>query len=140
MKGKWIGEYWFTEKAPDNLLNRKTNFEAQIDSIENSKFSGWVKDDLSSGGTKGKGTIDGKIKGNKVKFVKQMPILTLIIGNDEKIEENKPHKPIYYQGTINLEKNEITGTWRFKQGFGFLKGGFAFYAGGKGEWKMKKSD
>jgi hypothetical protein len=138
MKGKWDGEYWFIDKAPDILLNRKTKFELYIDSIENSKLTGWVKDDLETGGTRGKGSMSGKIKGNRIRFIKQMPIKTYVNGDGKKTEEEKPHRPIYYQGTINYKTNEIEGSWRFKKGFGFIKGKIAFYLETKGEWKMKK--
>lgn len=140
MKGKWEGQYWFTDNVPNSMLNQLTKFELEIDTFNQSKFSGWVKDDLETGGTKGIGTVTGKIKGDRIQFVKQMPVRTYILGEDEKVEEEKPHRPIYYSGTINYKTNKINGTWRFKMGLGFIKGGVAFYRATKGEWNMKKTD
>ncbi|NME71247.1 hypothetical protein [Flammeovirga aprica] len=139
MKGKWTGKYWFSGKIPDVLKGRKTEFELIIDNFSNSKISGKIADNIKTGGTKGIGTIQGTVKGNKIKFVKRMPVSTAILKDGTRIEENKPHRPIYYKGIIDYKTGSIKGTWRFKIGFGLIKGRFAFFPGTYGEWEMKQA-
>lgn len=138
MKGKWNGKYWFSGNVPNSLKDRKTEFELIIDNYSNSKISGKISDHLETGGTKGVGTFSGTVKGNKIKFVKRMPISTLVIQDGTRIEENKSHRPIYYKGIIDSETGLIKGTWKFKIGVGFVKGRLAFFPRTKGEWEMSK--
>ena len=139
MKGKWNGTYWYEGNATDSIKYRITPFQLIIEHVKGKKISGNVKDDTKMGGTKGVGTINGSIKGNKIKFVKRMPIHTVILHNGTRIEENKPHRPIYYKGIINKEGDHIEGTWRFKMGLGFVDGKIALFLGTRGFWEMKKA-
>tara|TARA_B100000676_G_C17972459_1_gene784100 strand:- start:820 stop:1242 length:423 start_codon:yes stop_codon:yes gene_type:complete len=139
MIGKWNGKYWFSENVPNDLKDRETEFELIIDNYFNSKISGTISDDTRMGGTKGIGNFSGTIKGNEIKFVKRMPISTCVLPDGSRIEENKPHRPIYYKGIIDLETNSIKGTWKFKIEIGFVKGRLAFFPGTKGEWEMHKA-
>ena len=139
MKGKWIGQYWFSGNVPESLKNKETEFELIIDSYLNSKISGTISDNMETGGTAGTGTISGNVKHNKVKFIKRMPIKTSVFQDGTRIEENKPHRPIYYKGIIDIETNTVKGTWKFKLGIGFINGRLVIYSGTKGEWKMKKT-
>ena len=138
MEGKWIGKYWFLGNVPNSLKGRKTEFELTIENYKDLKISGTVFDVLKTGGTSGVGKISGSIKEKKIRFVKRMPVKTTIFFNGDRVEENKPHRPIYYEGTINYESNTIEGTWRFKKGIGFLNGKLVIYPGTKGNWEMKK--
>ena len=138
MKGKWNGKYWFSGNIPDCLKDRKTKFELSIDNYSNSKISGTVSDDIKTGGTAGIGNFSGTLKGKEIRFVKKMPISTSILQDGTRIEENKPHRPIYYRGIIDSETDSIKGTWKFKIGIGFIKGRLVFFPGTKGEWEMNK--
>ncbi len=140
MKGKWNGKYWFSGNVPETLKNRKTEFELIVDDYSNFKISGKISDNVEMGGTKGIGNFSGTVKGNKIKFVKRMPVSTSVLQDGTRIEEDKPHRPIYYKGIINSETNSIKGTWKFKIGFGFVKGRLAFFPGTKGEWEMNKTE
>jgi hypothetical protein len=139
MKWKENGIYWFAGKVPDVLKNRKTEFELIIDKYFNSKISGTISDNVENGGTKGVGNFSGTVKGNKIKFIKRMSISTSVLLDGTRIEEDKPHRPIYYKGIIDADSNSIKGTWKFKIGFGFVQGRLAFYPGTKGEWEMRKA-
>jgi hypothetical protein len=139
MKGNWKGKYWFSGTVPDSLKNRKTNFELIIDNYSDNKISGKITDDIETGGTKGIGSFLGSVRGNKIKFVKRMPISTSVLQDGTIIEENKSHRPIYYKGTIEIETDLIQGTWKCKMGIGFLQGRLAFYSGISGEWEMKRA-
>ncbi len=139
MKGKWIGKYWYSGKVPDFLKNRKTEFEIVIEDFQNSKVLGKVSDNLETGGTSGVGSISGEIKGNNIKFTKIMPVKTTVFEDGTKLEEEKPHRPIYYSGIIDTATNSIKGTWKFKKGIGFINGRLVIYPGTKGEWEMKRA-
>jgi len=139
MNGKWNGKYWFSGNVPDSLKDKETDFEMVVEDFTNSKISGKIFDNVEMGGTKGIGNFSGSVKGNKIKFVKRMPISTSVLPDGTRIEENKPHRPIYYKGTIDTEKDFIQGTWKFKIGIGFVNGRLALYLGTKGKWEMKKA-
>ncbi len=138
MKGNWIGKYWYSGNVPDRLKERKTEFELTIENHLNSKISGKVSDDLETGGTPGIGSFSGKIMGNRISFVKRMPVRSYFLPDGTNIEEDKPHRPIYYKGILNAKENSIKGTWRFKFGIEFLNGRLAIYPSTKGQWEMKK--
>ncbi|MFT6981824.1 MAG: hypothetical protein ACJAUD_000590 [Crocinitomicaceae bacterium] len=138
MKGKWMGKYWFSGNVPDNLKDRKTDFELIINNYLDSKISGQISDNIETGGTAGIGSFSGTINGNEINFVKRMPIRTSVFHDGTKIEEEKPHRPIYYSGIIDFETNSIHGTWKFKIGIGFINGRLVFYHSTKGEWEMKR--
>lgn len=108
------------------------------DNYLDSKISGQIPDKIETGGTAGIGSFSGTVNGNEIKFVKRMPIRTSVFRDGRKIEEEKPHRPIYYSGIIDLETNSIHGTWKFKIGVGFLKGRLVFCPNTKGEWDMKR--
>ncbi len=139
MKGKWNGNYWFSGDVPDALKDRKTEFELTIDDYSNFKISGTVYDHIEMGGTKGVGEFSGTVKGNKIRFVKRMPVRTVVLKDGTRIEEKKPHRPIYYKGMIDFKTGLIKGTWKFKIGIGFVKGQLVFYPGTNGEWEMRKT-
>ena len=117
--GYWIGQYKFDKEVHQKMTGfGHTNFEIEIISVDNNLFQGKVKDDLTTGGTEGIGEIQGKVTGDIVEFVKQMPIMTLLIGKDGTRKTlNRKHRKIYYSGTFSSDKKSISGHWRFKFGF-----------------------
>jgi hypothetical protein len=139
MRGKWIGKYWCSEDVSGALKDKEVEFELTIDDHSNSKISGNVFDNVDMGGTEGIGTFFGTIKGDKIKFVKRMPIKTLILEDGTTFKEEKPHRPIYYRGSIDPETGLIQGIWKFKIGVGFVKGQIVLYAGTSGKWQMKRA-
>jgi hypothetical protein len=139
MTGKWIGKYWFSGNVPDAIKDQETDFELIIDNYTDSKISGTISDIIETGGTAGIGSFSGTLKGGEIKFIKKMPINTSISQGGRRIEENKPHRPIYYRGILNSETGLITGTWKFKIGIGFVQGRLAIYLGSRGKWEMKKA-
>lgn len=136
--GHWIGQYSYEKEGYQKMTGfDSTNFEIEITHVNNDIFFGTVQDDLTTGGTDGIGDIKGKITGCKVEFVKQMPIMALLIGKKQikKIVEKK-HRNIYYSGIFSNDKESISGHWRFK--FGFIWVGFfpIPIIPAKGYWKM----
>jgi len=136
--GHWIGQYKY-DKAIHQEMNgfERTNFEIEITKVDNNHFTGIVRDDLSTGGTEGIGEITGKISGNRIEFIKQMPVMTLLLDKDlPRKTLNKKHPKIYYRGTFSVDGLSIAGQWRFKIGltwFGFIP---VLLHPTKGTWTM----
>lgn len=137
MKGTWSGTYTYLNKRlSEELHKRETKFKIIIDQFDGVNFSGWVEDDIESGGMKGNGTIEGTLIKDKIKFIKMMPTQTVYLPDGSKHNENKPHRKIYYTGVkIN---NSIKGQWKFKIGFGRVNNRLALFLASRGLWEMKK--
>ncbi|AEA43511.1 hypothetical protein [Fluviicola taffensis] len=137
MTGKWTGIYQHESKRiPENRRNQQTRFKIEITQFDGKNFSGTIEDDLETGGTRGTGIIEGKIKGNQLRFIKKMPIQTSLDKNGNIIEEQKPHRSIFYTGII--QNDTVKGLWRFKFGIGIFQGKFAIFPSIKGSWEMTK--
>ena len=81
--GNWSGYYSFLNPEINKIRGfERTNFDIQIFNVAGNKFTGEIKDDLATGGTEGIGEIAGQINGNKVEFIKRMPVLTLLVDKD----------------------------------------------------------
>lgn len=137
LRGIWNGFYQYSSKNLRALYQEnKTGFTIEITSFDGINFEGKVYDDIESGGTRGIGAIHGKIKTNRISFVKKMPISTVVYPNGTVVEENKPHRNIYYEGVF--ENQVFKGVWRFKFGIEFRRG-IIIYPPSKGTWEMEKS-
>jgi len=118
-----------------------TNFEIEITRVDDNIFFGKVHDDLTTGGTEGVGEIKGKVSADAVEFVKQMPIMTLLVDeHGTRKTLNKKHPKIYYSGTFSSDKKSISGHWRFKFGFIWLGLIPIFVIPTKGTWTMKLTE
>jgi len=140
--GHWAGQYKFDKEVHQKMVGfDSTNFDIEITSVDNNSFIGKVQDDLTTGGTEGVGEIVGKISGDKVEFVKQMPIMTLMVDkNGTRKTLNKRHKKIYYSGIFSTDRKTISGEWTIKLGFiwvGFIP---VPVLPMKGTWTMKFKD
>lgn len=137
--GKWSGYYSFSDKEVSRIRGfEKTNFEIEILSVRDNAFTGHVQDDKKTGGMEGVGEISGMVHGDKVEFVKRMPVMTLLVDrNGTKKTLPKKHRPIYYSGQFAADRKSISGTWRFK--FGFIWMGFlpVPVRPSKGIWSMR---
>ena len=120
--GNWNGYYSFLDPEINKIRGfEKTNFNVQIIAVKDNKFTGKIQDDLTTGGTEGIGEVIGQVNGDKVEFVKKMPVMTVLVDrNGTRKTSNKKHRPIYYTGQLSGDKQTITGTWRFKSGFVWL--------------------
>jgi hypothetical protein len=137
MLGNWTGTYNYSSKRiPEEIRKLETNFKIEIKKFDGVRFSGTIEDDQSTGGMKGIGKIEGNIKNGIVHFVKEMPIQSVYMPDGSKIEENKPHRKIYYSGKII--DNQIEGVWKFKFGIGKVNNRLVIFPRSKGTWKMKK--
>ena len=141
-KGSWKGQYKYDDKSIQNVIGfEQTNFEIEIISTNDESFTGTVQDDLTTGGTRGVGEIIGKVNGMRVEFVKQMPIMSLIVNKrgTRKIL-NQKHRKIYYIGSLSDDGKRVSGRWKFK--FGFIWTGMLPRIGlpTKGTWTMSRAE
>lgn len=137
-KGIYTGSYRFLNPETNKIRGfEHTNFEIEIITVDATGFTGKVQDDLTTGGTEGVGTVTGQIKGDKIEFVKQMPVMTLIVDKEGTRKTfNKKHSPIYYSGQFSADKRSVTGTWRFKFSFVWIGIIPVPTRASKGTWKM----
>jgi hypothetical protein len=76
----WTGYYSFLNpKINASRGFEQTYFNIEILTVDKNQFAGTVTDDLSTGGMKGTGEINGKFDGNRIEFTKGMPVMTLIV-------------------------------------------------------------
>lgn len=137
MKGTWIGTYKYVGHPNFEFNERETLFTIIITEYDGVNFKGTITDNLESGGTKGEGTIIGRVRNGKIEFVKHMPIMTLSTKDGNRIEIFKKHKPIYYSG--NLSNGSFEGKWKIKGGIVFNKTIVGIAVRTTGEWKMHKT-
>lgn len=136
LPGVWKGYYTYNTKYYKNKEGVKTHFTITIKNVTGNSFSGTVEDDMATGGTPGTGRIEGTINGNKITFVKKMPVYAVWDGKKRILNENKSHPNIYYSGILNMNKVD-KGKWKFKFQIFFINlllGGLL----GRGEWSMEK--
>ncbi|MDO7853847.1 hypothetical protein [Hymenobacter convexus] len=113
--GHWKGQYTFGNPAHNKLRGFElTTFYIDITSVDGHQFSGTVEDDLSTGGTEGIGEITGKVSGDFIEFVKQMPVKTVIEADGRRSTYNKKHRKLYYSGKMAADGKSISGSWRFR--------------------------
>ena len=118
IKGNWKGQYRYDNKSHQKMMGfDATNFEIDILSVDDAQFTGSVTDDAATGGMDGVGEIVGKVTGNKIEFVKQMPVAMFRDSKGTRRTLNKKHRKIYYSGIISEDGKEIAGVWLFKFGF-----------------------
>lgn len=117
--GQWTGYYSFKNKDFNKIRGfEKTFFDLEILSVKEDTFIGKIQDDLTTGGTEGIGEISGKIVGDRINFVKLMPVMTLLVDRKgTRKTYNKRHRPIYYTGQFTSDGETVAGTWQFKFGF-----------------------
>lgn len=139
VKGIWKGQYKYDNKVHQQLKGvDATNFEIDITTIDDKHFTGTVQDDLSTGGTEGRGEISGRIIGNAVEFVKQMPVLSILNGKTGvRKTYNRKHRKIYYTGTFSDDGKTISGRWKFKAGFVLVGLMLILGSSNGGTWTMK---
>lgn len=120
--GKWTGFYSFSEDKINKMRGfEKTSFDLQILSLRENTFIGKVQDDLASGGAEGIGEVVGQLQGDRIDFVKKLPVMTLIVDRKGTTKTfNQKHPPIYYTGRLSNDGHSAEGTWRFKFGIVWL--------------------
>ncbi|MBB6369000.1 hypothetical protein [Chryseobacterium shigense] len=137
MIGTWKGKYKYNVNKSSELYNKEVEFLLKITEFDGENFTGTVQDNDHEYGTRGVGTVRGKINNNGIEFIKQMPVKTMVSINGKRTEnENEKHTPIYYTGISNL-KDSYTGNWKIKCG-SFINKLLYFLFGVKGIWEITK--
>ncbi len=118
IKGKWKGHYKYDRKSVEELRGiDQTGFMIDIISTDGEFFAGTVRDDQKTGGTEGIGEINGKLIGDQVAFIKQMPVLTVLVQKGTRKTFDRKHPPIYYTGTLSDDGKSVRGQWKINFGF-----------------------
>ena len=109
--GQWAGHYSFMDEKINKIRGfEKTFFEIEILSVNNNEFAGKIQDDLTTGGTEGIGQVSGKIVGDRIDFVKLMPVMTWIVDREGTRKTlNRKHSPIYYSGQFSSDGQTFRG-------------------------------
>lgn len=139
-KGQWTGRYSFSNEKVTKIRGfDHTRFDMEILHADGDTFTGTIRDDQATGGMEGIGKIRGTSKGNTIEFVKQMPVMTVLVNGSKRTFPRK-HRPIYYSGQFSPDKNTVSGSWRFK--FGFIWFGWIPVPAVplKGTWTMEFSE
>lgn len=137
MIGSWKGKYKYNVKKNSELYDKEVEFLFKITEFDGENFTGTVQDNDHDYGTRGVGTITGKINNNHIEFIKQMPIKTMVSMKGKRTEnENKKHPPIYYTGISTL-KGSYSGQWEII-GNGFASRLLYLLFGVKGIWEITK--
>jgi hypothetical protein len=137
MKGHYKGYYEYDKKnLQKGVTGGVTFFFADITETDGSRFSGTIQDDVFTGGTPGIGTISGELKGDRITFIKQMPVASFIVDGQMKTLDRK-HPEIYYEAIKDDRK--FSGTWKIRSGF--FRDGLLLMLRAKttGTWEMEKS-
>ena len=126
---KWSGVYEYDYIPLSDLTPDPVSFELFFQFTSSTDFTGQVRDDPSSSMPES-GTVSGKLTGNRIEFVKQMPIATYMEPNGESLKFDNPHPDIFYSGEYIADENLMIGTWQIKP----VSPGIFEQSGASGTW------
>ena len=112
-----------------DLTPDPVSFELFFQFTSSTDFTGQVRDDPSSSMPES-GTVSGELTGNRIEFVKQMPIATYMEPNGESLKFDNPHPDIFYSGEYIADENLVIGTWQIKP----VSPGILEQSGASGTW------
>jgi hypothetical protein len=120
--GRWSGSYAY-DPMPDLGALPTVGFVLAVASEHTGRFRGTVQDDPVAGGSE-VGTIEGFISGDRVEFVKRMPVLYLLESGRVRhvaecvrewwgleLDGPVPAPPIFYEGVFAVGGRELGGRW-----------------------------
>ena len=126
---KWSGVYEYDYIPLSDLTPEPVSFELFLQFTSSTDFMGQVRDDPSSSMPE-PGKVSGKLTGNRIEFVKQMPIATYTEANGESLKFDNPHPDIFYSGEYIADENLMIGTWQIKP----VSPGILEHPGASGTW------
>lgn len=143
IQGEWKGTYYYS--IPTEFSDIKlghVEFVIHINTTKGSEFEGTVEDNTEMGGTPGVGRIKGRYTDTHIYFEKHMPVYGYIMRNGEhKIDQNKKHPVLIYEGMFSKNKKNITGAWKFKKRLVFGKGFIPLFTStGNGTFAMIRTN
>lgn len=139
MKQTYKGHYTYDSEAIQKSIgHERTLFTIEIEFAEDDTFKGSVKDDVFTGGMNGIGEINGEIDKDAIFFMKQMPFECKIDKFGNRINSDRKHLLLIYEGNLS-EPNKYIGKWEFEKRWGLILGFIPFkFSPGKGKWEMEK--
>lgn len=134
IEGLWTGELTYG-KMYRKHAGAKLQFE--MDLVQNRNVISGTASDISGVGVNEFGaTIQGKINGNSIEFVKQYKFAHYYqAGGKTKLDKSRKGSEILYKGEYNDAKQQFEGTWKISSKFKIL--GFIPYTFvSSGTWVM----
>ena len=126
---QWAGVYEYDYNPNYDLTQEPVVFKLEFCFSNDVDFTGEVCDDANSSMPE-PGTISGKLIGNKIEFVKQMPKATYMELDGSSLKFDCPHPKIYYVGEFISDENLMVGAWHIAP-FSIAA---IEYPGGAGTW------
>src|SRR5262249_50458816 len=155
MCGHWSGAYSYDPTADSPCGLPSVRFTLDVEEEWEEQFRGAVQDDPEAGSPE-QGRVRGRVAGDRVEFVKRIPVLYLIeAGRARPLEQcvrewwgrelarPVPAPPIHYEGTLSPDGNEISGRWWIEKTAVAIPSGGEQYAldlpGATGSWSARRS-
>jgi len=110
---EWIGVYEYDCNPLEDSTPAPVAFKLTFRFSDDTEFTGQVFDDPDSSMPE-PGTFSGKLIGNKIEFVKRMPVATYIEPNGKSLKFDCAHPEIYYTGEYIRDENLMVGAWHFE--------------------------
>lgn len=140
LDGTWFGTYRYDHPKFDRQMG-VVPFTMEFVESEDGSFAGWVEDDVSSGGTPGRGSIQGRRAGDDIRWLKRMPVWAWMVITPDgkrvmKTDPNRRHPTLSYRGRMS-DDGTASGRWSFTGVIGFLSWMLTFGRGG-GTWTLRR--
>ena len=108
----WSGTYEYDYSPSLDSTPEPVTFQLEIQFSNDTEFTGTVCDDPDSNMPE-PGVVTGKLIGNRIEFVKQMPKATYIEPSGDSLKFDCAHPPIYYTGEYIPDEALLIGGWHF---------------------------
>lgn len=138
LNGNWEGYYEYDPHFIDEFEQGKTLFESHIE-MKGNLITGYIKEDLDSGGISEYVPFTGKFKKRKIRFTKTYDATYFTDENNvSRRLELDTHTVVNYFGNLETEKLQFSGTWNIMPRRD-VRSGLSFnYI--SGSWKMWRVD
>ncbi|MDR3623123.1 MAG: hypothetical protein P4L85_27470 [Paludisphaera borealis] len=120
VEGEWSGRYYY-DLVNDLYPPEGVPFQMSLTEGWFGRFRGKVQDDAARGGIPEKGRIRGRIRGDRISFLKRMPIYHVAGGATMAehilehyrvdVRRDLRHPPIRYVGQYDFVEDRATGRW-----------------------------
>jgi hypothetical protein len=120
VEGEWRGRYFY-DLVNDLYPREGVPFEMSLAEGWFGRFRGKVREDASQGGLPEEGRIRGRIRGDRISFLKRMPIYHVAGGATMAeyilehyrvdVRRHLRHPPIRYVGKYDFVADRATGRW-----------------------------
>jgi hypothetical protein len=135
--GKWVGQYTYGPTYQEELRGRSVSFTLDMEVGSYGAVTGRIADayaDILV--AENWATIQGRIRGKAIKFVKVYRNLWTMTQHDEiRVHLGHPSQEVHYTG--NFQDDEFTGEWRIHSAFVGVDGRVEERVD-RGSWSMRR--